>query len=116
MAEEQVELWGFHTDDVEDARAAVERVLGVRMALHESDSIGPYYFAEFCAPHGELTLRPNKDPDVDEDEVEDPEDALAEPDFPDHGVLLYVDWHTSAHECREKMKALGSDAQLLIVE
>ena len=116
MAADQVELWGFYTDDVDSARAMVERALGIVMELHESDTIGPYYFAAFCAPHAELTLRPNLDPDVDEDEIEEPEDALAEPDFPDHGVLLYVDWHTDAHECRERFRALASDAQLLLVE
>ena len=116
MDEEEVELWGFHAGDVEGVRAIVERSLGVTFELLESASIGPYYFAAFCAPHAELTLRPNLDAAFDEDSGEDPDDALAEPDFPDYGVLLYIDWHTREHACREKAQGLGAEAQLLLVE
>ena len=116
MSPDEVELWGFPEEDVERVRELVEKALDVRFALHESESIGPYYFAELCAPHAELTLRPNLDPGFDEADAADPEDALVEPDFPDFGVLLYVDWHTAAHDCRERVRRLGSDAQLLLVE
>ncbi|HKC23887.1 MAG TPA: hypothetical protein VKF32_04050 [Thermoanaerobaculia bacterium] len=116
MDEEEVELWGFHAGDVEGVRAVVERSLGVTFELLESESIGPYYFASLCAPHAELTLRPNLDAAFDEDSGEDPDDALAEPDFPDYGVLLYIDWHTRGHACREKAQGLGAEAQLLLVE
>jgi len=116
MADEELELWGFHTDDVEGVRELLERALEVRFQLVESESIGPYYYAPLCAPHAELTLRPNMDPAYDEDDDVDPDDALAEPDFPDHRVLLYVDWKTSSHDCRAKVRGLGGDAQLLLVE
>ena len=115
MAGEEVELWGFHTDDVEAVRERLERALGVSFALHESDTIGPYYFAPYCDEHADLTLRPNVDAAWDEDDG-DPDDAYAEPDFPDYGVLLYADWRTAAHGCREKLRALGAEAQLLLVE
>lgn len=115
MADEEVELWGFHTVDIEDVRALLERTLQVTFALHESESIGPYYFAAFCEPHADLTLRPNVDLDHDE-EIDDPDSAFAEPDFQDYGVLLYVDWRTRAHECRARLQQLGAQALLLLVE
>lgn len=111
---ERVELFGFVTDDVEGVRESVEAALGVRFTLFESAQIGPYFYAPLCEPHAGLTLRPNLDPSADEDA--DEEDALAEPDFPDFGVLLYVEWRTSNHSCRQKTQALGPDAQLLMVE
>jgi len=114
MPDERVELWGFRGDDVEAARELLERMLQVEMTLFESETIGPYFFARFCEPHAELTLRPNFDPDWDGDPEDD--EALAEPDFPDFGVLLYVDWNTEGHSCRERLQALGADAELLLVE
>ena len=110
-----MELWGFHGDDVDAVRHLLEEKLGVAFQLFESESIGPYYFAAYCEPHGDLTLRPNLDADFDE-AVDDPDEALAEPDFPDFGVLLYADWRTASHACREKLNALGAEAQLLLVE
>jgi hypothetical protein len=115
MAEEELELWGFHSDDVESVRELLEGALEVRFAMHESDTIGPYYFSLYCEPHADLTLRPNVDAAYDED-TDDPDSAYAEPDFPEYGVLLYVDWRTRAHACREKLKKLGPEAQLLLVE
>ena len=117
MSEEQaerVELYGFLSGDIEEVREQVEGALGVRFTLFESSEIGPYYFAPLCAPHAELTLRPNLDASAEEDA--DEEDALAEPDFPDFGVLLYVEWKTTGHSCRARVKKLEPDAQLLLVE
>jgi hypothetical protein len=114
-ANEAVELWGFHTADVEEARAVVERVLGVPMTLHESEAIGPYYHVSFCSSHADLTLRANLDADFDPD-VDDPDEALEEPDFPDFGTLLYVEWHGSSHGCRRAVEGLAPEAQLLVVE
>jgi hypothetical protein len=115
MSEASVELWGFHSDDVERVREDVERLLGVTFRLHESASIGPYYFAPLDEPESDLILRPNLDAGFDED-VDDPDDAFAEPDFPDFGVLLYVEWTNPGHTCRQSVDALGAEAQLLVVE
>jgi len=112
---ETVELWGFLSDDVEAAREETERLLGVTFRLHESETIGPYYFAELDEPESELTLRPNLDPDFDED-VGDPDDAFAEPDFPDFGVLLYVERRSGGEADGGRLAALGGAAQLLLVE
>ena len=112
---EIVELWGFHTTDVEEARVLVERALGVPMTLHESDAIGPYYHVSFCSSHADVTLRPNLDADFDPD-VDDPEESLEEPDFPDFGTLLYVEWHNPSHTCRKALESLAPEGQLLIVE
>lgn len=115
MAEPVVELWGFPDADIEAVRAVVERTLGLEMTLHESESIGPYYHASLCAPHADLTLRPNLDASFDP-ETDDPDESLEEPDFPDFGCLLYVEWTTPGHTCRQAVDALGSEAQLLLVE
>lgn len=115
MSDPTVELWGFFESDVEKARAATERALSIRMDLHESESIGPYYHASLCASHADLTLRPNLDAAFDPD-TDDPDECLEEPDFPDYGVLLYVEWHVPGHTCRNALAALGGDAQLLLVE
>ena len=110
-----VELWGFLEPDIEVVRASVERALEIELTLHESASIGPYYFAPLCASHAELTLRPNRDPSYDLD-VDDPDEAFEEPDFPDFPVLLYVEWYATDHSCRQAADALGGEAQLLLVE
>ena len=112
---ETVELWGFLSDDVEAAREEAERLLGVTFRLHESESIGPYYFAELDEPESELILRPNLDPDFDEDSG-DPDDAFAEPDFPDFGVLLYVERKSEGEAGGGRLAALAGAAQLLLVE
>src|SRR5512146_1685761 len=112
---EAVELWGFLTDDVEGVREEVERLLGVTFRLHESASIGPYYFAELEEPESDLTLRPNLDAGFDED-LNDPDDAYAEPDFPDFGVLLYVEHRSGGKPGSGRLAALGDSAQLLVVE
>mgnify|MGYP000983769352 CR=1 FL=1 len=74
MSEPSVELWGFPTEDVEGVREEVERLLGVVFALHESETIGPYYFAPLDEPESELILRPNLGADFDE-EADDLESA-----------------------------------------
>ena len=112
---ETVELWGFLTDDVETAREEAERLLGVTFRLHESESIGPYYFAELDEPESVLTLRPNLDADFDE-EVDDPDGAYAEPDFPEFGVLLYVERKAEGKPGEGRLAELGALAQLLLVE
>lgn len=112
---ETVELWGFLSDDVETVREEAERLLGVTFRMHESESIGPYYFAELDEPESELILRPNLDAGFDED-VDDPDDAYAEPDFPDFGVLLYVERKTDGKPGGGRLAALGGQAQLLLVE
>ena len=112
---EAVELWGFLTDDVEAVREEAERLLGVTFRLHESESIGPYYFAELDEPEAELILRPNLDAGFDED-VDDPDDVYAEPDFPDFGVLLYVERRSEGTPGGGRLAELGGSAQLLLVE
>ena len=115
MSEAAVELWGFLSEDVESVREDVERLLGVVFRLHESASIGPYYFAELDEPESELILRPNLDAGFDED-VDDPDDVFVEPDFPDFGVLLYVERKSEGKPGGGRLAALGAFAQLLLVE
>ncbi len=115
MSEPSVELWGFPTEDVEGVREEVERLLGVAFALHESETIGPYYFAPLDDPEADLILRPNFAADFDE-EVDDPDEAYAEPDFPEFGVLLYVERKTEGRPGAGRLAGLEASAQLLLVE
>lgn len=115
MSDPAVELWGFLSDDVERVREETERLLGVAFRLHESASIGPYYFAELDEPPSDLILRPNLDAGFDE-ETDDPDEALAEPDFPDFGVLLYVERKTEGKPGSGRLASLGESAQLLALE
>jgi hypothetical protein len=115
VAEPVVELWGFPDPDIEAVRGVVERTLGVLMDLHESAAIGPYYHASLCSSHADLVLRPNLDAGFDPD-TDDPDESLEEPDFPDFGSLLYVEWSTTGHSCRQSVDALGAEAQLLLVD
>ena len=110
-----VEVSGFQTDDLEEVRAAVEAALGVTFQPFESQTAGDYYFTPFCPPHGELTLRGNLDPAFDPD-TDDRDEAFAEPDFPDFGVLLYVERKAEGEPGGGRLAALGEVAQLLLVE
>ena len=115
MSDGAVELWGFLSEDVEGVREEVERLLGVTFAMHESATIGPYYFAPLGEPAADLILRPNLDAGFDE-ETDDPDEAYAEPDFPDFGVLLYVERKDEGKPGGGRLAALGGSAQLLLVE
>jgi hypothetical protein len=115
MEQELVELYGFPTEDIEEVREKLESVFGVVFDRYASMLAGGYYFTELCAGHAALTLRENTGITEDEETGEE-EEGLAEPDFPDSGVILYVEWRTTAHSCREKIKALAGIAELLAVE
>ena len=115
MSDGPVELWGFLSEDVEAVREELERILAVSFELHESATIGPYYFAPLEEPESDLILRPNLDAGFDE-ETDDPDDAYAEPDFPEYGVLLYVERKTEGKPGGGKLSGLGATAQLLLVE
>lgn len=115
MSEPSVELWGFRSDDVDGLREELEGRLGVGFQLHESETIGPYYFAPLDDPEAELILRPNLDPDFDE-EADDPDDALAEPDFAEFGVLLYVERKAEGAPGDGRLAGLEGLGELLLVE
>jgi hypothetical protein len=115
MDQELVELYGFTTEDVEEVREKLESLLGVVFDRYVSMLAGGYYFTELCARHAALTLRENYGVTEDEETGEE-EEGLAEPEFPESGVILYVEWRTTAHSCREKVKALAGIAELLAVE
>ncbi len=115
MAQELVELYGFPTEDVEEVRLKLESLFGVVFDRYASMSVGGYYFTELCEGHATLTLRENYGITEDEETGEE-EEGLGEPEFPDSGVLLYVEWRTTAHSCRQKVKALSGIGELLAVE
>ena len=115
MEQELVELYGFPTEDVEEVRMKLESLLGVSFDRYASMSAGGYYFTELCPGHAALTLRENYGVTEDEETGEE-EEGLAEPDFPESGVILYVEWHTTGHSCREKGKSIAGIAELLAEE
>jgi hypothetical protein len=115
MEQELVELYGFHTEDVEEVREALESLFGVVFDRYASMFAGGYYFTELCTGHAALTLRENYGITEDEETGEE-EEGLVEPEFPESGVILYVEWQTTAHSCREKGKALSGIGELLAEE
>jgi hypothetical protein len=115
MDEEVVELYGFPTEDIEAIRMQVEALFGVAFDRYVSPAAGGYYFTEFCSGHAELTLRENTGIFENEETGED-EEGMVEPDFPDAGVLLYVEWKDSSHGCRARGRGLEEFGELLAVE
>ncbi len=87
------DLYGFTHNDLEGARILVERALGIRFVPHESSFIGDYYLFE-TAGEESFKLRSNVDPLDGEP---------AELDFPDIGVLLYVDGTERAKELEHRL-------------
>jgi hypothetical protein len=81
-------LFGFTHRDLESARRAVERCLGIDLAPHDSLYLGDYYRGD-PRPGQEVELRRNVDPLFDA-RNDPPEEQFAEPDFPDSHLLLYV--------------------------
>lgn len=82
-------VFGIADDDLEKARVAIEKALGVRLEAHDSLYIGPYYRGSLSSGQS-LQLRQNADPIFDE-RNDSPNERLSEPDFPEARLLLYLD-------------------------
>jgi hypothetical protein len=90
------DLYGFKTGPLPARRVALETVFSTSMVPHESSYLGEYDQLRL-ASGARLRLQPNRDPD-------DPA-ALAEEDFPEHAVLLYVEAKEDADELRDRLLA-----------
>ncbi len=100
-------LVGVNANTLDDARAIVEKYLDLR--LEEGEGIyngGIYYSLPF--PDVSLKLRSN----VDLDGGESPDDNFAEPDFPVHKFLLYLE---PDQDLAARLKAIEGSAQFEIL-
>lgn len=79
-------LFGAAAQELDAARAAVENALGAVMEMHESEYRGGDYFL-LEKEGAKLVLQTN----FTEDDGE-----VTEAEYPDAGVLLYVDGESSA--------------------
>ena len=75
------DLYGFSEDDLEAARLAIERSLGIRLAAHESLYLGGDYYRLGHGGEEHFVLRRNIDPFDTEP---------AESKFPQARILFYV--------------------------
>jgi len=96
-------LYGFVNTDLEDARGIVEAVTGRRLAPHESFYHGGDYY-RLREGDAELILQRNYDC-LDDD--------LAESEFPDADVLIYLAGGELAEEIAEKLRSAAPRAKLL---
>jgi hypothetical protein len=74
-------LIGFKATSLDEAVSALENVLAVRFAHHESSYRGGDYARLDLADDESIIIQSNLELD----------DELAEPDFPDHSVLVCID-------------------------
>ena len=96
-------LYGFTGSDLEKARGILEAVTGTRMVPHESlYRGGDYYLLKEAG--AELILQRNYDC-LDDD--------LAESDFPDAAILVYLAGEDRAEEIAEQIRTGAPEAQLL---
>ena len=98
------DLYGISAADLEEAKKAVEGVLGETLNPHESSyRCGAYYGLDL--PHGgSITLQRNYD---------EFEDEWTEEEFKEIPFLLYVDGHQSPDDVREAMNQRVSNSTFL---
>jgi hypothetical protein len=97
------DLYGFRQPELESARSLVELALGVKLSPHDSLYRGGNYYL-LKEVGAELILQRNYDL-LDKD--------LAEPEYPDTRVLLYVDGRGRAEEIAGLLSACAPDVTLL---
>jgi hypothetical protein len=96
------DLYAVPANNLEDARSAVEAILGVALAPHESSYIGDYYLGKLNDE--DYQLRKNLDP-IDGESVEG--------SLPSTGILLYVNGTQRASEIEKALKAQMPGVELL---
>jgi hypothetical protein len=90
------DLYGFRNDDLEAAKLAVERSLGVRLAAHESLYLGGNYYRLGGLGGEHFILRRN---------IDLLDDEPAELEFPEIGILLYVNETEQARDLEQILTA-----------
>lgn len=96
-------MYGFFGLDLEGARALVERALKVQLSPHDSVYRGGDYY-RLKDGDAELFLQRNYDC---------LDDGLAEAEFPEVRVLLYIDGKQHAEEISDLLRAQVPEASLL---
>ena len=76
------DLYGFISDDLDGIADRLSTILNIKWTPHESSFRGGAYYRSGTLGHEEYILQRNLELD----------DELAEPDFRDIPVLLYVGW------------------------
>ncbi len=95
-------LYGFDESDIERVRRLVEGAIGIELSAHESIYRGgDYYLLEDSRV--EFFLQSNYDCLDDE---------LAELDFPEVGVLLYLEGQERAEELGSRIDSIESAKRL----
>ena len=97
------DLYGFRHWDLEAARVAVEHALNIRLIPHYSSYIGDYYRLDTIGEES-FELRKNIDPLDNEP---------AEQEFPEIGVLLYVEGTDRAEEIEHILTTKIPELRLL---
>ena len=82
------DIYGFQHDDLDQARAAIESALAIRLQGHDSTYLGEYFRGSLAAGSS-LQLRRNTDP-MHNPEIDPPEERFAEPEFSSSRLLLLV--------------------------
>jgi hypothetical protein len=85
------DLYGLKSENLEEARVAVERALGVAFAAHTSSYVGDYYRKGDVGEEN-FILRDNFNPC---------EEEWTEKEFQEYGILLYVSETMRADEIRK---------------
>lgn len=98
------QLYGLHVRDLEMARIMVEERLGVELVPHESLYFGGEYYRTGATEGEHYILRKNLD-------MLDNEPA--EPEFPDVGILLYVERTVKPDMIKERLTSLDLGIRLL---
>lgn len=98
------DLYGFQELDIESARRAVEKALGIVLNAHESSYQGGDYYRLKRADEEEFILKNNYDSF---------EQEWFEEDFQERAVLLYVDATEHADEIKKKLVDSIKDISLL---
>jgi len=75
------DLYGFISDDLNELAKSLEHRLSVLFTLHESSYRGGTYYRSGIPGQEEFILQRNYDP---------LENELAEPEFPEYPIILYI--------------------------
>ena len=78
-------LYAVRASDIDEANELFQRTTGMELELHRADFRGFYFGSDVYAPY-KIVICDN----VDYDDEEFIDDGLAEPQFPQHKILLYL--------------------------
>ena len=98
------DLYGCRLEDLESARAEVERALGIELKAHESEFHGGDIYRSGSSARESFLLKRNFDA-VESEWFEDK--------FKEYPILLYVDRTHRPEEIEKRLETKGSEFALL---